>query len=163
MNIEDQKQQIAQLFEGVRVNGIEGTIRFEEGSEDGRIDAVVENTEERMRPLPISFPIREESAEDAVIDAVLDDILSKFITPDEVDSSASSTVLEVTNWTDVLVCAFREYGDHVITQSSYHGTPQVSQIVPSTRAMDRLVCAWIKWRVNHPTESNLGEIEDHPF
>jgi hypothetical protein len=161
MNIEEQKTQIARLFEGVRINGVEADIRFSEGSEDRRIDAIVENTEERMRPLPISFAIREENPEEAVIA----DILSQFVTPDELPHSVSSTVLEITEKTDSLICAFAEYSDHEIASASYYDSPQLRKVKLSTRAMDRLACAWIKWRTKNyePSNSGITEIEDHPF
>ena len=161
MNIEEQKAQIKRILEGVRLGGIEAAIRFNEEAENekcenGRIEAIFEGVERPMIPIDISFAVQEQTAEEAVIA----DILSKFVNPDEVNSSTTTTVIEVANSTDSFLCAFRDWGYHVLTQSSYDSSPQMTQVTPSTRVMDRLTAVYINWRVKNYAP---GEEDDHPF
>lgn len=156
MNIEDQKDQIARIFENVRIDGEEMHLKE---TEDGRLDAYLSTPQSVM---PISFAVQEQTAEEAVIA----DILSQFIPPDEPSDSISSTVLEITDRTDSIICAFSEHSRHEITSASWYDSPQLNIVRMSTRAMDRFACAWIKWRVKQhkqATDGNFGEIEDHPF
>jgi len=93
--------------------------------------------------------------------AVITEILGKFVTPSEMGDLASITLLEASGNNEyeksTTFVQFHKYGNIELSGDSL-----------SREAMDRLVAAWIKWRIDHYTppvedDGGLAEIDDHPF